>query len=235
MDLNFVLSHTIAGLSAGFVLNWLADTLPLPWQAQTQRATWKRTLRQQPNRLRTFRGLAVLLMALLLCFHAGWSNDVTAPGIGDLLRYFYLQIFLLIAVIDLEHRRVLNGIVAGTVLVALVSSLFIPSSSLLNVLLGGFSGLSIFILIALLRPGAMGAGDVKLAALIGMIAGFPGILVALAIGILAGGIGATLVLLTKQGTRHATMAYAPYLSIGGAVALLHSTQIITWYMQRFMA
>ncbi len=216
----------VTGLGAGLLINWLADTLP-----QGLGATWQNSLRAQPARLRSGRGLGVMAAALLISFYAGWAAG-GAHGAGEWLRYFYLQLFLLIAVIDLEHRRVLNSVVGVSALVALAAPLVGHPLSFANALLGGIAGLVSFLLIAMLRPGAMGAGDVKLAGLIGLIAGFPGVWVALAAGILAGGVGAALLVITRQSTRQSTIAYAPYLSLGGSIALIHGGQIVAWYMQR---
>jgi prepilin signal peptidase PulO-like enzyme (type II secretory pathway) len=83
-----------------------------------------------------------------------------------------------------------------------------------------------------MRPGAMGAGDVKLAGLIGIIAGVPNVIVALAIGIIAGGVSALILMASGRVSRTGTLAYAPYLSLGASIALVHGPQILAWYGQR---
>ena len=56
----------------------------------------------------------------------------------------------------------------------------------------------------------LGTGDVTIAALLGAMTGFPGVLTALGVGILAGGIGAVLIL-ARSGSRTAYIPYGPAL------------------------
>jgi leader peptidase (prepilin peptidase)/N-methyltransferase len=72
----------------------------------------------------------------------------------------------------------------------------------------------------LVGRGAMGAGDVKLAALIGVVMGFPQVLAALILGAMAGGLGALLVLATGKGGLKSYIPYGPFLCLGPILILL---------------
>ena len=85
--------------------------------------------------------------------------------------------------------------------------------------LGGGAGFGLFFLLGVLGRGALGFGDVKLAGVIGLMTGFPGVLVALTAGALLGGIAALALLVTKRATRKSKIAYAPYLAAGAVIAL----------------
>jgi prepilin signal peptidase PulO-like enzyme (type II secretory pathway) len=61
-----------------------------------------------------------------------------------------------------------------------------------------------------------GTGDLKLLILLGAILGWPLMLWALFLGVVAGGFGAA----TAFARRKRTLAYGPYLVAGGLVALL---------------
>ena len=73
----------------------------------------------------------------------------------------------------------------------------------------------------------LGAGDITIAALLGAMAGFPGVFTALLVGIFAGGIGAIIILATG-GSRKVIMPYGPALCIGGLWAML-ITSAIPWF------
>jgi leader peptidase (prepilin peptidase)/N-methyltransferase len=60
----------------------------------------------------------------------------------------------------------------------------------------------------------LGPGDVRLAAALGAVLGTPNVLLALAAGILAGGVAALFLLATGRAGRRDRMAYAPYLALG---------------------
>ena len=68
----------------------------------------------------------------------------------------------------------------------------------------------------------MGGGDVKLAALIGLVVGFPGVLWALTLGIVAGGITALLLVLFPRWELGSHMPYSPFLCFGVVIALLYN-------------
>ena len=135
---------------------------------------------------------------------------------------FTCSFFLLVAIIDLRYRLVLNVMVYPAMVVTLLLRVVLPGSGVVTALVGGAIGLALFLLTALLRPGGLGAGDVKLATLIGLILGFPQVLWALALGIVAGGIVAILLVLTHRGGLKSYIPYAPFLCLGAIVALLYS-------------
>ena len=87
-------------------------------------------------------------------------------------------------------------------------------------LLGGAVGLGAFLALALVGRGALGAGDVKLAGVIGLMTGYPEVLSTLALGIVLGGVAALWLLLARRVSRQSYMAYAPYLAIGALIMLL---------------
>jgi leader peptidase (prepilin peptidase) / N-methyltransferase len=132
----------------------------------------------------------------------------------------YAAFLLAVLVIDLEHRRVLNVMVAPAAVVALLASFLPGGPTPVQALIGGALGFGIFTLLALIGRGAMGLGDVKLAGVIGLMTGYPLVVAALALGILLGGIAAIALLVTRRAGRKGTMAYAPYLALGTIVVLL---------------
>jgi len=130
--------------------------------------------------------------------------------------------FTLIAIIDLKYHLVLNVLVLPAAAVALLFQSVPPGSHTLNALLGGAMGMLPLLLVTLLKPGSMGGGDVKLAALIGLIAGFPQVLWPLSLGILAGGIVSLLLLLSRGWEPKSLIPYAPFLCLGAMISLIHN-------------
>jgi len=225
----------LAGLAAGMLVNLGADLLPnREAVAQAVRCPqcgghrpqlrWPSLLGFLAARRCTFCGhplrwralLVELAMALLWAF--GWSRFGPSPRMWLLALHGVL--FALIFIIDLEHRLVLNRVIlAGTVL-SLVASLLWRSPPPGSALLGGATGMVLFLLVALAKPGGMGMGDVKLAALIGLVMGFPGVLTALAAGVVTGGLGSLALLLSRRAQRKSYIPYAPFLVSGAVAGLL---------------
>jgi len=103
----------------------------------------------------------------------------------------------------------------------LVITLVSPRQGVANRLLGAGVGLVLFLAPALLLPGGLGGGDVKLAGLIGLLLGFPAVFWALAVGVVLGGLVAIgLVAVAGRDPEYA-IPYGPFMCLGALVALLY--------------
>jgi leader peptidase (prepilin peptidase)/N-methyltransferase len=154
---------------------------------------------------------------------------------------FYISLFMVVLVIDLEHGLILNKIVYPALAIALLLSvfftIFLPDVSIVpNIVraaIGGGIGFIVFFLIAIVSRGGMGFGDVKLAALIGLATGFPLVIVALIMGMILGGLAAVVLLGFKIKKRKEAMPFGPFLAVAAIVTLLWGSQILNWYLGIF--
>ncbi|MBC8254711.1 MAG: prepilin peptidase [Ardenticatenia bacterium] len=153
-----------------------------------------------------------------LFFALTWRRHGMSWPLGYAL--IFGSLLIVAAITDLEERRVPDAVVAAMAVLSAIAVLHLPTVNLLPTLVGGGVGFLLFLLIAAIRPGAMGAGDVKLAGAIGLISGFPGALVSLCLGIVAGGLGALILLLTRRVKRSDPIPYAPFLVVGTLLALI---------------
>jgi leader peptidase (prepilin peptidase) / N-methyltransferase len=212
----------IGSLLAGWLVNLSADTLP---SRRAVQETWTWPFHPfvcwLPSRLglrsaqlagpqRPWRTLVVWAGALLL----GWLAALRSgsPGAGLVLAG-QAWFFLAVAVIDLEHRRVLNRMLAVALPPLLLAGWLSGGPPFSSALLGALVGFGLFLPVALAWPGGLGMGDVKLAGVIGLALGLTGLWIALLVGIMAGGL-AGLLLLIRSRRRGQTLAYAPYLVLG---------------------
>jgi leader peptidase (prepilin peptidase)/N-methyltransferase len=65
-----------------------------------------------------------------------------------------------------------------------------------------------------------GCGDVYLAAVIGAMTGWPDVATALFYGMIFGGLGAIVLLVTRRASRRDAVPYGPYLCVGALLVLL---------------
>lgn len=177
------------------------------------------------------------LLIAWLAFSYGFS-------LAFLVLAFYTCLFLVLAIIDLEHGLVLNKITYPAIGLSLViapfwSSLGLPRTLLatdtmlhtfLSSLIGGAIFAGFLLLTVLLSRGAMGWGDVKLAALVGLATGFPSVLVAMMVAFISGGLIAGLLLLLRLRSWKNTIPYGPFLSLGTFIALLWGKNLVRWYL-----
>jgi leader peptidase (prepilin peptidase)/N-methyltransferase len=150
---------------------------------------------------------------------------------------FYFCLLLVIAVVDLEHQLILNWLVYPAAPIATALSLWASRPGLVpdieHAAIGLGIGLILFLLIVILSRGGMGLGDVKMAALMGIILGYPNVLVAIFLAIMAGGIIAVAFLATRKKGRKQAIPFGPFLALGTMLSLLWGTSIWGWYTRGF--
>lgn len=177
-------------------------------------------------------GTAVLFG--LSCWQFGLSIELAVA-------LFYICIFIVLMVIDWEKGLILNKIVlpaiGAALLISVIFSILLPDIEIVPFIgraaIGGGIGLVLFMLIVIVSRGGMGWGDVKLAALIGLVTGFPLVFIALLIGVVLGGVVAVLLLLFKIKKRKEAIPFGPFLAIATIATLLWGNSILSWYRGLF--
>lgn len=154
-------------------------------------------------------------------FFALWWPGRT-PGWQGFLPALWFCFFALIAAADLAARWVPNALVYPAAVAALVGHALAADLPLLASILGGALAFGVFALARLVSPGGLGGGDVKLAALMGLLFGFPNVLWALLVGGTLGALLAVALLAGRRGGKSMQIAYAPFLCIGAVAALVYS-------------
>lgn len=169
-----------------------------------------------------------------------WSAVITATTFGLLgLRFGSwpllpaLLVFAagatVLALVDLLEHRLPNAVIFPTlgavaVLLVVFPLLLTARSGFALFALGGAAAMfAVYLLLALISPGSMGMGDVKLALLVGLVLGWFG-LAAWIIGLLAafviGGIIAIAGLALRRVTLRGSIPFGPSMLAGALVALL---------------
>ena len=155
------------------------------------------------------------------------------PTIRFVAAALLLAGLIAITAIDLRHQIIpdlitLPGLAAGFVL-SLATGHVTWLDSLIGIAVCG----GIFLAMILIRPGGMGSGDVKLGAMLGAFLGWKLGLLALYLGVLAGGSVAICLLALGRKGRKDPIPFGPFLALGGAVSLLWGNQVLAWYLGRF--
>jgi leader peptidase (prepilin peptidase)/N-methyltransferase len=130
-----------------------------------------------------------------------------------------------IGFIDFEHRVIPNRIVVPLTGLILVLQLAFFSSQALEWVVAGVGAALLLALPAWVRPGSVGMGDVKLAALLGFGLG-QAVITALFLGSLAA-VPVSLWILARRGleARKATIPLGPFLAAGGILAMFISSSL----------
>jgi leader peptidase (prepilin peptidase)/N-methyltransferase len=160
------------------------------------------------------------------------------PSVQLCLVTLYSCVLFLIFVIDLEQRLILRIVILPAIGLAIVGSHFYPGLGWRRALLGGALAFLFFYVVVLIGRlafgrAAMGRGDANLAAFVGLITGFPEVIVALIITVCLGGLVS--LVLVVSGTRglRSYIPYGVFLVVGGLAALLFFGEILSLYFGLF--
>ena len=168
-------------------------------------------------------GLVSAVLMMLSFYYLGFS--------AGFFKYVVIfNLLLLVSCIDLEVGLIPNRFVLIIFSWVFIWQLFYPSLSPLSALAGFITGAGLFLLIALLSKGGMGGGDVKLMAVLGLAAGWPDVLIVIALAFILGAVTGTVLLICRRKTRHDALAFAPFLSLAFILVSIWGREIWQWYL-----
>lgn len=165
---------------------------------------------------------ALLVAGCVLRFGVSWDTLVAA---------FACLCLVAISAADFRYRVVPNRIVVPAAAIVLVANTVLHPSP--EWALGGLGAALFLFVAALAYPKGMGMGDVKLALLLGAMVGRAAP-AALMIGMVAALVPSA-VLVARHGAAARKMAipFAPFLALGGVVALFWGDALVNAYLNRF--
>ncbi|MFN8373501.1 MAG: A24 family peptidase [Anaerolineae bacterium] len=270
-DLASILLVAVIGILAGGVVNVLADDLPA-----------RRSVRSPhypddfPRPFRAWLGLTAFVLGKRVSpsgAKLSWRHPVTeiatalsmvialiatssAPNRDTLQLVFwlaYMAIFVLITVIDIEHKLILFVVIIPSALLAIIDALVTTSSTdganpdLQSALIGGGLGFAVFFLLYIggylftyimsqlrnqqIDEVAFGYGDVMLITFSGLVLGWRPLIFAMFIAVFLGAFGAFLYLILARFVRRRTptmftaLPYGPYIVFATVIMLLFSSEV----------
>ncbi|MGE5224592.1 MAG: prepilin peptidase [Omnitrophica WOR_2 bacterium] len=236
----------ILGWTSGILINYLSEALPYKRRLVAPFCTgcgeqmpvwnyffWPRRC-SKCNKHRPWRTWLVELVSVLLTLFL-WNYAPYPPG-------FYVSLILLVyfgtvAVIDLEYRLILHPTsIAGAILGLVVGTWM---HGILFTIIGGVAGFgtmfffyyfgTLFARFVAKRRGevleeeALGFGDVNLSGVLGLLLGWPQIVIGLFLAILLGAVVSLIYMLTMVLIRRyrffAAIPYGPFLITGAAILI----------------
>ncbi len=160
---------------------------------------------------------------------AGWKFGSTVSLLPALL---LISALIVIFFIDLEHYIIPNVVVFPVSAIGLAVMIAIQPDRWLELLAAGLASGAFFFAVAMVKPGGMGMGDVKMAVMLGFFLG-RSILVALFAAFLLGAlVGVALISAGSKG-RKSRIPFGPFLSVGGLIALFYGPQLLDRYLSLF--
>ena len=156
----------------------------------------------------------------------------------DLFNTSYLLLitsFLIIVfVYDLKHYIIPDKVIFPAIATAFIYNLLNIRHLILNTFPAALGASGLFLAIYFTSKGKwLGFGDVKLSFLMGLILGFPNIVVALFLAFLTGAITGLILIAQSKKTLKSMVPFGPFLVFGTFLAMFYGEPIINWYCNLF--
>jgi len=168
---------------------------------------------------------AVELVTALLVAGCVWKFGL---HLDALVAVFFCAVLVAISAADIEHRIVPNLIVLPAAVIVLAAQTALHLS--VEWTIAAFAASGFLLLTALLYKGGMGMGDIKLSFLLGAMLG-RNVVVALAVGMVSA-LVPSIWLFLRHGSKARKMKipFAPFLALGGVVALFVGKALLDAYL-----
>lgn len=153
-------------------------------------------------------------------------------NIESILYCILCSVLIVVSMIDLKHKIIpdsLNiiGLIIGIIFIILDKSL------LFYKLIGLGIGLGLFLAIAVVTN-AMGGGDIKLMAVLGLIFGAKGVLFISLFSFVLGAIISIVLLILKIKSRKDEIPFGPFISFAALIYVFFGKEIIMLYLNMFI-
>lgn len=182
--------------------------------------------------------LVELCTALFFVGVTAWTSTQSA-GLWLAPAYLYFAaVSVALALIDLDTGKLPNRIVLPSLLVApvlLAMESFVSGDwwPLLWAIVGGVALFTFYFILVLIYPKGMGFGDVKLAALVGIMLGYLGwgsLIVGAFAAFLLGGVLSIVLLSLGKATRKTGIPFGPWMLLGAWVGIVFGNEISIGYL-----
>ncbi len=146
---------------------------------------------------------------------------------------FIVSSLIVIFFADLKYGIIPDKIIFPSALISIAYLFFNHQSLIINHLLSAIGASFFFLLLFLITKGrGMGFGDVKYAFLMGLVLGFPNIIVSLYVAFLTGAIvGCILIIWRKKALRGTSIPFGPFLVLGTLSAIFYGEVLVQSFLR----
>jgi len=141
-----------------------------------------------------------------------------------------ISLAMILVVTDLNYLLIPNKILLFFLPLFIGLRILSPLDPWYDPLIGAAVGYILVMLIILLSKGGMGAGDMKLLGLLGIVLGWKLILLTFFIATFSGALIGGILMLTKKLKRGEPMPFGPYILLGALISYFFGEQIVTTYL-----
>ncbi|MGV8145078.1 MAG: prepilin peptidase [Alkaliphilus sp.] len=140
------------------------------------------------------------------------------------------SILIVITFIDLDLKIIPDRLNISLLVVGIIANIALYEFSfVIDSFIGFLIGGLLFLAIAVIT-GAMGGGDIKLMAVLGLIFGWKSIFLIILLSFIVGAVISILLLITKIKGRKDEIPFGPFIAVATYITLIYGQEIINYYL-----
>lgn len=137
----------------------------------------------------------------------------------------------MISIADIKEKRIPNKLLGILLLCAIGAGMLFDDPSWMERIAGGILVSAFLLLIIWIKPGTLGAGDVKLMAVSGLLLGLKKNLAAFVFAVLLAGIYCLVSIVGKKIEKTSVIAFGPFLCAGIELSMFLGDKFVQWYIR----
>lgn len=141
---------------------------------------------------------------------------------------FYKSLVQL-SIMDYSIQKIKNNFIIQILILAIIKLILVEKGQILPNIIGFFSVSIVLLLLAIIVPGSIGGGDIKLLAVSGLYLGNLKIIVAFCLGMLLAGLYIVFINIKNRNRNLKKIPLGPFLSMGMIIADLWGHEIFKWF------
>lgn len=150
-----------------------------------------------------------------------------------IIAVLFISMIVTITVSDIVYMLIPNKILLFYLPLFILSRLIFPLDPWYDAVIGATLGFTLIALIIFISKGGMGAGDMKLFFVMGLVLGWKGVLLTLFLAALLGSVIGILLKQWQKGGAKQPIPFGPYIAIAGIITYFHGESMIDLYMSLF--
>lgn len=247
MELYFIILFFVTGTVLGSFFNVVGLRVPKKISFANDRSYCPNC----KNQLRWFELIPIVsyIIQLSKCRHCKQKISVIYPLVefftGFLFAFSYyklgfqLELILMIILIsmlmilfvtDITYMRIPNKIILFFLPLLIIMRILSPLDPWYNAIIGAVVGYVLVALIIILSKGGMGAGDMKLLGVLGIVLGLGKVLLTFFIAALIGAVVGLILMALRKLNRKQPIPFGPYIIVATIITYFYGDNVIDWYL-----
>lgn len=146
----------------------------------------------------------------------------------------FISLLVTITVSDLTYMLIPNKILLFFIPLLIISRIISPLTPWYDMIIGAAIGFIMIALIILLSKGGMGAGDMKLFFVLGIVLGWKAVLFTLFLASLLGAVIGLILRALQKVKRRQPIPFGPYIAVAAMIAYFHGDMLVSMYLDLFL-